>query len=64
MGLRSAGLGRHRRLVDAHLAGSSGWRPGGPRVAGSYGFLTQHLNSHEGRSVRRAHATIAQLSDL
>ncbi len=43
---------------------AAGGDPAALELAGSYGFLTQHLNSHEGRSVRRAHATIAQLSDL
>ena len=32
-------------------------------LAESSGFLAEHLNNHEGRSVRRAHATIAQLAD-
>ena len=38
--------------------------PAAVALTGSYGFLTEHLNSHEGRSVRRAYATIARLSDL
>ena len=29
-----------------------------------YGFLPEVLRSHEGRSVRRANATIAQLADV
>ncbi len=33
-------------------------------LAHSYGFLAEHLNNHDGRSVRRANATIAQLADL
>jgi sugar/nucleoside kinase (ribokinase family) len=33
-------------------------------TARDYGFLTDHLVNHEGRSVRRAHATIAQWADL
>lgn len=32
-------------------------------LCGSYAFLAEHLNNHEGRSVRRANATIAQLAD-
>lgn len=38
--------------------------PSAVELTESYGFLTEHLNNHEGRSVRRAYATIAQLSDL
>ncbi len=33
-------------------------------LARDYGFLTDLLGAHEGRSVRRADATIAQLADL
>ena len=38
--------------------------PSAVTLTKSYGFLAEHLDSHEGRSVRRANATIAQLSDL
>ena len=38
--------------------------PAAQALTQSYGFLAEHLNNHEGRSVRRAYATIAQLSDL
>lgn len=38
--------------------------PAATELARNYGFLTDLLGNHEGRSVRRAQATIAQLADL
>jgi sugar/nucleoside kinase (ribokinase family) len=38
--------------------------PVAAELARDYGFLTDLLGKHEGRSVRRADATIAQLADL
>ena len=38
--------------------------PAAQALTQSYGFLAEHLSNHEGRSIRRAYATIARLSDL
>ena len=63
-GLAAPGWGDIADWWSRTTRAAAGGSAGAVELAGCYGFLTEHLHNHEGRSVRRAYATIAQLADL